>query len=339
MPLPISDHGDSTSNIMNPELHNNLESNSNIENPIHDQLESSSIPQDRPVRSRRQPEYLKDYICSTVTSTACPHPIVSHGTGDNIDEIQSLKKLLNSNFRIKDLGCPKYFLGCRSARTPMEQNLKLNAEDGEPLQDLAVYRRLIGRLIYLSITRLDILFAVNILSQFMQTPRKTHLDAALRVLRYLKGSPGLLCCASCTVLAPALNDPFPLRKNSSSVQKEEFTIQPIERHDYTIVKYKDISKSSGVSSDKMILQFLYCNGVPPFSLVGSFALLCIVRSPVLSMWETKSLPLKSLESNAFADLLSKKGVDGVEVVVEVAGLVVPPFGWLLCVWLWLWPSI
>ncbi|TXG57100.1 hypothetical protein EZV62_018413 [Acer yangbiense] len=125
---------DSTPNIMNLELHNDLESNSNIENPIHDQLESSPIPQDRQVRSRRQPEYLKDYICSTVTSTACPHPIVSHGTG------------------------------CHSARTPMEQNLKLNAEDGELLQDPAVYCRLIGRLIYLRITRLNILFAVNILS-------------------------------------------------------------------------------------------------------------------------------------------------------------------------------
>ncbi|KAI9153822.1 hypothetical protein LWI28_017076 [Acer negundo] len=86
MPLPISDHGDSTPNIMNPELHiyNDLESNSNIEKPIHDQLESSSIPQDRPVRSQCQPEYLKDYICSTVTSTTCPHPIVSHGTGAGI---------------------------------------------------------------------------------------------------------------------------------------------------------------------------------------------------------------------------------------------------------------
>ncbi|TXG48730.1 hypothetical protein EZV62_024605 [Acer yangbiense] len=81
-------------------------------------------------------------------------------------------------------------LGCRSARTPMEQNLKLNAEDGELLQDPVVYRRLIGHLIYLSITRPDIPFAVNILSRFMQTLRKTHLDAALRVLRYLKGSPG-----------------------------------------------------------------------------------------------------------------------------------------------------
>ena len=76
----------------------------------------------------------------------------------------------------------------------MEQNLKLGLKDGDgdgdALSEPAVYRRLIGRLLYLTITRPDILFAVNILSQFLQTPRKAHLDVALRILRYLKAYPG-----------------------------------------------------------------------------------------------------------------------------------------------------
>ncbi|XP_074315256.1 secreted RxLR effector protein 161-like [Silene latifolia] len=52
------------------------------------------------------------------------------------------------------------------------------------------YRRLIGRLMYLTITRPDLVYAVHILSQFVHAPRKEHLDAVLRTIRYIKGSPG-----------------------------------------------------------------------------------------------------------------------------------------------------
>ncbi|XP_074305192.1 secreted RxLR effector protein 161-like [Silene latifolia] len=52
------------------------------------------------------------------------------------------------------------------------------------------YRRLVGRLIYLTITRPDLVYAVHILSQFVHAPRKEHWDAVLRVTRYLKGNPG-----------------------------------------------------------------------------------------------------------------------------------------------------
>lgn len=76
----------------------------------------------------------------------------------------------------------------------MEQKLKLTPTDGDLLHDPAHYRRLVGRLIYLTITRLDIVYSVHILIQFMHQPRKPHIEAILRVLRYLKGSPcqGLL---------------------------------------------------------------------------------------------------------------------------------------------------
>ena len=72
----------------------------------------------------------------------------------------------------------------------MEQNLKLTLTDGDLLIDATNYQRLIGKLIYLTITRPEISFSVNKLSQFMQEPRRPHLDAAHRLLRYLKGSPG-----------------------------------------------------------------------------------------------------------------------------------------------------
>ena len=72
----------------------------------------------------------------------------------------------------------------------MEHNLKLSLTEGEKLNDPSRYRRLIGRLIYLSVTRPDIVYSVRVLSQFMHEPRKPHWEATLRVLRYIKGIPG-----------------------------------------------------------------------------------------------------------------------------------------------------
>lgn len=56
------------------------------------------------------------------------------------------------------------FLASKPAHVPIDPKLKLTARDGELLQDASQYRRLIGRLLYLTLSRPDITFAVHNLS-------------------------------------------------------------------------------------------------------------------------------------------------------------------------------
>lgn len=58
------------------------------------------------------------------------------------------------------------------------------------LVNITKYQNLIGKLIYLPITRTYISFTVQTLSQFIHSPRKSHLNVAFRGLRYLKQNPG-----------------------------------------------------------------------------------------------------------------------------------------------------
>jgi len=159
------------------------------------------------------------YLCSknriTILAVYVDDIII---TGDDTLEVVRLKENLRREFEIKDLGQLRYFLGievvrsprgivlsqrkyvldlldetgmlgCRSTTTPIEQNHKLGAESGHPV-DKERYQRLVGRLIYLCHTRPDITYAVSVVSRYMHDPRSDHMDAVYRILRYLKKNPG-----------------------------------------------------------------------------------------------------------------------------------------------------
>lgn len=81
-------------------------------------------------------------------------------------------------------------LGCRPADTPMESNLKLGAEEDCPPTEREQYQRLVGRLIYLTHTCLDIFFSASMVSKYMSDPKEAHMKAVYRILQYLKKAPG-----------------------------------------------------------------------------------------------------------------------------------------------------
>jgi hypothetical protein len=136
-------------------------------------------------------------------------------TGNSHVDIFDLKKLLKQKFEMKDLRELRYFLSieviqspkgiwllqrqyalnklfeygmtsCKPISIPLEQNVRLSANERDLVKDTTMYRRIVGSLIYMTIIRPNLNYAVGVVSQFMQTPRKPHLDAVRRILRYIK---------------------------------------------------------------------------------------------------------------------------------------------------------
>nr|GEV23930.1 uncharacterized mitochondrial protein AtMg00810-like [Tanacetum cinerariifolium] len=77
-------------------------------------------------------------------------------------------------------------LHTKPSAIPLDLILKLTMREGEPLQDPSLYMTLVGKLIYLTITRPDLVFSAQALSQFLQRPTTLHMKALIKVLRYVK---------------------------------------------------------------------------------------------------------------------------------------------------------
>ncbi|XP_019431970.1 PREDICTED: uncharacterized protein LOC109339060 [Lupinus angustifolius] len=79
-------------------------------------------------------------------------------------------------------------LAAKPCSTLMEYNGKLiHSQSGTPLSYLCSYRRLMGKLLYLTHTRQNLFFTVGHLSQFLSKPIDQHLTTSMRMLRYVKG--------------------------------------------------------------------------------------------------------------------------------------------------------
>ncbi|KAJ1692760.1 hypothetical protein LUZ63_009458 [Rhynchospora breviuscula] len=138
-------------------------------------------------------------------------------TGSNNLHISSLIEHLNTHFSLKDLGQVHYFLGmevsaapnglhlsqakyildilnrakmthAKHSPTPMVPTDSFTTDDATSFHDPLLYRSIVGALQYATLTRPDISFAVNRVSQFMQNPSINHWTAVKRILRYLSGT-------------------------------------------------------------------------------------------------------------------------------------------------------
>nr|XP_016499743.1 PREDICTED: uncharacterized mitochondrial protein AtMg00810-like [Nicotiana tabacum] len=93
--------------------------------------------------------------------------------------------------------------GGKPVTTPLKFNHKLTSMEFDKivnkngsdidseLEDKGRYQRIVGRLLYLTMTRPDIAFMVQVLSQFMHAPKQSRMSDAVRIIKYIKGTSDL----------------------------------------------------------------------------------------------------------------------------------------------------
>ncbi|GAU16981.1 hypothetical protein TSUD_37390 [Trifolium subterraneum] len=138
-------------------------------------------------------------------------------TGNDASFLHYFIQSLSDRFSLKHMGTPHYFLGielvpsrkglflsqhkfirdilekfdmdaAKPTHTPLSTSTTLTLNDGTAAADSTLYRQIIGALQYLNLTRHDLSFAINKLSQFMHKPTSLHLQHLKRVLRYIKAT-------------------------------------------------------------------------------------------------------------------------------------------------------
>ncbi|GAA0186911.1 transmembrane signal receptor [Lithospermum erythrorhizon] len=138
-------------------------------------------------------------------------------TGDDEEMLSDFKSAMMNEFEMTDLGELHHFLGINVQKskegifisqekytvellekfnmknsnpvsTPCVTGLKLSKNGEGKLVDQTLFRSLAGNLMYLTATRPDIMYAVSLISRFMEKPYSSHWEAAKRILRYINGT-------------------------------------------------------------------------------------------------------------------------------------------------------
>ena len=73
-------------------------------------------------------------------------------------------------------------------KTPIETGLKLTKDDDERTIDPTYIKQIIGSQRYLTCTRLNICYAIGLVSQYMESSWQIHLQVVKKIMRYIKGT-------------------------------------------------------------------------------------------------------------------------------------------------------
>ena len=138
-------------------------------------------------------------------------------TGNNPTMFKEFKKSMIREFEMTDIGLMSHFLGievvqsedgifisqsgyakeilkrfgmesCNPVNTPVESGIELKKSTNGGNVDPTYFKSLVGSLRYLTCTRPDILYGVGLISRYMEAPDQSHLNAAKRILRYVKST-------------------------------------------------------------------------------------------------------------------------------------------------------
>jgi hypothetical protein len=138
-------------------------------------------------------------------------------TGNDEVMFDEFKKSMMAEFDMSDLGKMRYFLSievlqkeggifisqqkytnevlerfnmgqCNSVKNPIVPGFKLTKDEGGVQVDSTLYKQMVESLMYLTATRLDLMFVVSLISRYMEHPTESHMLATKRILRYVKGT-------------------------------------------------------------------------------------------------------------------------------------------------------
>ncbi|XP_028064792.1 uncharacterized protein LOC114267909 [Camellia sinensis] len=138
-------------------------------------------------------------------------------TGNKPAMFKDFKRSMIQEFEMTDIGLMAHFLGIEVAQrkyeifispsgyakeilkrygiknynpvnTAVDSGVELKKGTKASDVDPTYYKSLVGSLRYLTCARPDMLYGVRPISRYMETPNQSHLYAAMRILRYIKGT-------------------------------------------------------------------------------------------------------------------------------------------------------